>query len=270
VLREVSPLTVIALRFGLGVLVLLGAVALSGEFVIIRGRDLGYLVLLGAIGVLVHQMLQANGLTRTSATHSGWLVALTPIFTALLAWLFLGERLTAARLAGIGLAFAGALWVVSRGQFNPEVLALPGTAGDFLLFLSAPNWAIFSVLSKPVLRRHPAILTMSYVLTLGWLMVLPLFLAGQGPAEIARLSLAGWGALAFLGLLCSGVAYIFWYDALQHGDASQVATFLYLEPLVTLAVAATLLGEPLTVATLGGGAVILAGVWLVNRPVKPV
>ncbi|MFZ6020317.1 MAG: EamA family transporter, partial [Chloroflexota bacterium] len=64
---------------------------------------------------------------------------------------------------------------------------------------------------------------------------------------------------------CSGLAYIFWYDALQAMPSAQVGVFLYLEPLVTVAVAGAVLGEALTAATLAGGIIILLGVWLVNR-----
>jgi len=74
------------------------------------------------------------------------------------------------------------------------------------------------------------------------------------------LSLAGWSGVLFLGLSCSGVAYIFWYDALAVAGASQVAAFLYLEPIVTVIVAASLIGEAVTWATLVGGATILIGV----------
>jgi len=66
--------------------------------------------------------------------------------------------------------------------------------------------------------------------------------------------------------LCSGAAYIFWYDALNMAGASQVAAFLYIEPFVTLIVAARLIHEQITWAALVGGAIILLGVWLVNRP----
>jgi len=61
------------------------------------------------------------------------------------------------------------------------------------------------------------------------------------------------------------VAYVFWFDALEHLPAPRVGVFLYLEPLVTVAVAACLLREPVRLGTMAGGAIILLGVWLVNR-----
>jgi drug/metabolite transporter (DMT)-like permease len=77
--------------------------------------------------------------------------------------------------------------------------------------------------------------------------------------------LSGWYAVIFLGVACSGLAYVFWYDALQAVPVSQVGAFLYLEPLVAVLVAFAILGEQLILASLLGGAAILIGVWLVNR-----
>jgi len=71
--------------------------------------------------------------------------------------------------------------------------------------------------------------------------------------------------LFFLGVLCSGVAYVFWYDALKVLPASKVGALLYLEPLVSLGVAAGVLGERITGGSLVGGAIILAGLWIVTR-----
>lgn len=71
--------------------------------------------------------------------------------------------------------------------------------------------------------------------------------------------------MAFLGIFCSGLAYIAWYDALQALSTAQTGVFLYLEPLVAVVVAFFVLNEAITAASLIGGGIILLGVWLVNR-----
>jgi drug/metabolite transporter (DMT)-like permease len=271
VLRDVSPLTVIILRFGLGVIVLACIVAARRQFALPRTGDLGWLIFLGLNGTTVHQLLQANGLVTTSATNSGWMVALTPVFSALLAWVIMREPFGRSKVLGLVLATCGAFLVISRGQLSRGLLNIPATPGDFLMLLSSPNWALFTVLSKRFVgttRRvgSPALM-LTYAMAFGWLAILPLFLGARGWLDFPRLTLAGWGGLLFLGVLCSGVAYTFWYDALEVAGASQVAAFLYLEPIVTVIVASTLIGEKATWATLVGGAIILVGVWLVNRAV---
>ncbi len=265
-LRDVSPITVVWLRFAMGVAVL-GVAVLARRQLAWRlpPSELGYLALLGFLGVTFHQWLQSNGLVTSLATTTAWIVATTPIFMALLGRLILGERLGGLRLAGIALGTIGVLLVVTRGDLRSLAAGRIGTPGDVLILLSAPNWAVFSILSRRGLQRHPAARMLFYVMVLGWLFTTVLLLAGPGLSEVGRLSLPGWLAVGFLGVFCSGLAYIFWYDALERLPAAQVGVFLYLEPLVTVAVAAVVLAEPLLWASLLGGAVILLGVWLVQR-----
>jgi drug/metabolite transporter (DMT)-like permease len=265
VLQEVSPITVIWLRFGIGVLIL-GLVNLRrGQCSLPTFPEARYFAILGFIGITFHQWLQSTGLLTAQASTTAWIVATTPIFMALLGWSFLDEKLDRSQVAGIGLAAIGVLLVVSGGDLATLGIGRFGTPGDVLILVSAANWAIFSALSRHGLGRHPATWMLLYVMGFGWLFVSALFLAGPGFSEINQLSLAGWLGVVFLGLACSGLAYIFWYDGLQTIQSSQVGAFLYLEPLVAVLVAAVVLGEPILLVSLLGGSTILFGVWLVNR-----
>jgi drug/metabolite transporter (DMT)-like permease len=264
-LRDIAPLSVVWIRFLIGMAVLAVAVRVRGQFALPSPRDLAYFALLGGIGITFHQWLQSTGLQTAQASTTAWIVSSTPIFMAVFGWLFLRERLTAPRVLGIFLAAGGVLLVVSRGDLAALSMGRLGAPGDALILISSPNWAVFSTLSRGGLQRHPAARMMLYVMGFGWLLTSPFFFSGPGLDDLARLTLEGWLAIAFLGLACSGLAYIYWYDGLQALPAAQVGAFLYLEPLVTVGVAAAMLGETLSVATLIGGAVILLGVWLVNR-----
>lgn len=266
VLREVSPVVVVWLRFAIGILVLGAAVLARKEFAMPRGREWGYFALLGFLGITFHQWLQSNGLETTQATTTAWIVATMPVFIAILGWLVLGEKPGWVIVGGIALATVGVLLVVSKGNVPALVQGRVGAIGDLLILISAPNWAIFSVLSRSGLKKHPAALMMFYVMSLGWIFTSVLFLLGRGYTEIPHLTLQGWLGIGFLGIFCSGLAYIFWYDALRVLPASQAGVFLYVEPLVTAVVAAFVLSEPLLWSSVLGGAVILSGVWIVNRP----
>ena len=270
VLREVSPLAVVVLRFGIAIPVLAIVTATRRQFKLPGRNDLGWLIVLGLNGITVHQLLQANGLMTTTATNSGWIISLNPVFSALMAWLILRESFSKLKVMGLAIALLGAFLVISRGQLSGGLWKIPATPGDFLMLLGSPNWALFTVLSKRLMGRgtwamSPA-MTLTYVMTLGWLAVLPLFIASGNWAAIPHMTIAGWGGVLFLGILCSGAAYIFWYDALQVTGASQLAAFHYLQPFVTVIVAASLLSEKMAGITLLGGVIILFGVWLVNRP----
>lgn len=265
-LQPISPITVVWLRFAMGVAILGIAVAMRRQFALPRREEIGYFAILGFIGITFHQWLQSTGLLTSQASTTAWIVATTPIFMALLAWLVLKERLGWARSLGIGLAAIGVLLVVSKGEWGSLAAGQFGVRGDFLILISAPNWAVFSVLSRRGLAQHPAARMMFYVMATGWLFTSLLLFSGPGFSEIGQLTLPGWLGVGFLGVACSGLAYIFWYDGLQAIPASRVGAFLYLEPLVAVVVAAIILSEPLLWASLLGGGIILAGVWAVNRP----
>lgn len=264
-LRDVSPITVVWLRFLMGVVILGVAVLIRRQFERPTLKELIYFGLLGFLGITFHQWLQSTGLVTAKASTTAWIVATTPIFIVLLGWLILREGLVWWQILGIGLATAGVLLVVTEGDLAKLAVGGFGAPGDVLILISALNWAIFSVLSRWGLKRHSAANMMFFVMGFGWIFISVLFLADSGLLEIRHLSREGWFGVSFLGIFCSGFAYIFWYDALQAVPASQVGVFLYLEPLVAIVVASWLLGESIIFTSVLGGGVILFGVWLVNR-----
>jgi drug/metabolite transporter (DMT)-like permease len=264
-LRDVSPITVVWMRFAMGVIILGIAVAVRAQFTLPKRDEWRYYALLGFLGITFHQWLQSTALLTSRASTTAWIVATTPVFMALLGWLALKERLHWWQIFGILLATLGVLMVVTDGHLASLSLGHFGQPGDVLILVSSVNWAVFSVLSRRGLASHPAALMMFYVMTLGWLFTSIQFFAGPGLREIPQLTRDGWLGVAFLGVFCSGLAYIAWYDALQSLPAAQLGSFLYLEPPVAVVVSALILAESLTMAALLGGGVILFGVWLVNR-----
>ena len=270
-LLEASPATIVWLRFGIGMLILGATVVARKQFALPRRRELAYFALLGFLGVTFHQWLQATGLITAAATTTAWIVAIIPVFTAILGWLVLKEKLGIIRVGGMVLAAIGVILIVSKGKPETILSGGFGTPGDFLILISAVNWAVFSVLSRHGLNEHPATRMMFFVMAFGWLFAnIWLFAAGPGLSEIPHLSVNGWGGILVLGVLGSGVAYIAWYDALQALPASQLAVFINIEPLVTTVMAAFMLQESITALTIVGAGMILTGVYLVNRPDKNV
>jgi len=264
-LRDISPITIVWLRFTMGVLVLGIAVSIRGQFALPNKKEWGYFSLLGFLGITFHQWLQSNGLQTSEAGTTAWIVSTTPVFMALLGLIVLKERLDWIKTVGIFLASTGVLLVISKGDIASISVGTFGAPGDFLIMISAVNWALFSVLSRRGLRSYPASLMMFYVMMLGWVFTSILFLAGKNFHEISTLTVNGWLGVTFLGIFCSGLAYIAWYDALQVLPAAQTGVFLYIEPLVAVVVAFFILGEPITVTSMIGGGIILFGVWIVNQ-----
>ncbi|HLO14728.1 MAG TPA: DMT family transporter [Anaerolineales bacterium] len=267
-LQFVVPSTVVWLRFTMGVAILGVAVILNKQFSLPQGKDWGYFALLGFLGITFHQWLQSTGLLTAQATTTAWIITTTPIFIALLGLIILRESLAWYQVIGIILATFGVLVIVTKGNLLSLAGGRLSTPGDFLVLISAVNWAVFSTLSRPGLKKHPATLMMFYVMSFGWVFTTVLFFAGSGIKQIPSIPWDGWVAITFLGVFCSGIAYVFWYDAMKVLPVAQTGAFLYLEPMITVVVAALVIREAILLATFVGGITILIGVWLVNRPTQ--
>jgi drug/metabolite transporter (DMT)-like permease len=265
-LQYVAPTTIVWVRFSMGLCILGLAVARKKQFALPKGKDWGYFAILGFLGITFHQWLQSTGLVTAQATTTAWIVATTPVFMALLGLAVLRESLALYQVAGILLAAFGVVLVVTKG--DPGVLTEGkfGTPGDFLVLISALNWAVFSTLSRRGLKKHPATRMMFFVMSFGWLFSSILFFSSSGLSQIPVIPWDGWIAIIFLGVFCSGIAYIFWYDALKILPVAQTGAFLYFEPIVTVIVASIVIHEAILLASVTGGITILIGVWLVNRP----
>jgi drug/metabolite transporter (DMT)-like permease len=269
--REISPFALIFARAGLGTALLLVILSRRPAQWVPPRESWPALALMGFVGVAFHQTLQGIALTMTTAAHTGWLIGVTPIWSALLSALVLRERFGPAKILGLALGFAGAVVVVTRGHLSSELLALPATRGDLLILASTVNWAVYSVIGHPVLRRLGAPRATLGAMAVGFaILSVPVAVLGVW-RDYARLSPTGGMAVLFLGLCCSGLGYLFWYAALETIEASRVAALLYLEPLVTLLAAVVLLGEPVQPVTVAGGLLLLAGVFVVERapPSRP-
>ena len=259
-LHDVQPMTVVWLRFGIGVLVLSLAVPLRHEFFIPTAADLRSFALLGLLGITVHQWLQVEGLVTSLASTTAWIITAIPLVTAIVARVVLDDPLHRNHIIGILVGALGVLLVVSRGDWHRLTDGAFGAPGDVLVGLSTITWSLFSVYSRKALHRHRAAPMTLYVMGSGWLFTSVFWLMKDGPADLAKLSSGGWVAIGFLGVLCSGLAYIYWYDALKALPVAQVSSMLCVEPIVTMFVAAALLNEPVTIAALVGGGVIMVGV----------
>jgi drug/metabolite transporter (DMT)-like permease len=264
-LRDLAPVTVVWLRFAIGVIILGIATILRHQFKLPQKKELLYFSLLGFLGITFHQWLQSTGLVTAQASTTAWIVATTPIFIAILSWLFLHEKINWVQIIGIILAAMGVILVVSKGDISTLINNHFGEPGDILVMISALNWAVFSILSARGLQKHPATQMMFYVMLIGWIFTSVLFFYNQNFADIKNLTWTSLISIGFLGIFCSGLAYIAWYDGLKAVPATQIGAFLYLEPLVAVFVAWLVLGEYMLSITLLGGVIILLGVRLVQK-----
>jgi drug/metabolite transporter (DMT)-like permease len=272
-LGEISPVTLIVLRFLIGALVL-GLVSLiRGDFSKLQASHLPPMVLLGVVGVSLQQMLQVSGQVSANAGTAAFLASTAPAFIVLFGSIFLRERLRSWQVLGVVFATLGAGVVSSGGQINLLLHNRAEISGSILVFLSAIVWAAYSILNRYTVKNRPPSLMAAGMMVFGCLILLPVFVAQRGWLELAHLSASVWIAVGLLGLVCTAAAYLLYTHALKLAPASRLAAIQAIEPLIAIFAAGLVLSEVLTPALGLGGAAILLGVYLAERyapvPVQP-
>jgi drug/metabolite transporter (DMT)-like permease len=199
-----------------------------------------------------------GGLARTSVANSSLIFGCSPIAVALMAAAAGHERVTWTRWVGAGLSFVGLYFVVGRGA-RLEVNSL---AGDGLMFVAMLCWALYSVASQPLLRRHsPLVLT-------GWSTVIgaTVYTAIAVPAFVATdwstISATSWTLMFFSSVFALGVAYLIWYTAVQRIGSTRTSVYSNLTPVVAMIVAFVWLAEPITQPQVIGAAAIISGIFV--------
>ncbi len=262
VLDKLDPFTLLVIRFGIGAVFLFLLLMILNEKLLINFTYIPHLIVLGILGVFIHQVIQASALLTIDASSAGWMISLSPIFTVILSMFFLHERMTLFKGIGMILALFGVFLVTTAGSeqtFEPVL-----NIGYLLMLLSTLNWAIYSVLLKKLsIPLSPLVITF-YMSTIGFILTFPFLIRNKGWESFSHLQTEEWAHLFFLGIFVSGVAYWYWAKALHVLEATQVSVFLYLEPLATLIAAVVLLHEKIILISVIGGIIIIIGVVFVN------
>ena len=225
-------------------------------------RELLIVAGVGVLGMVGNQIFFVVGIGRTSVAHASLVIASTPVLVLVLAWLRRQERLTRLKAAGMALAVAGvAVLNLSPGRSARGASLL----GDFLVFLCALSFAVYTVFTKERLRRYGSvpINTLGYAVST-LLLLVPVWTLGRD-FHFASVPAIAWWMLAYMAALSSVLCYMIFSYALGHLPASRVSSFSYAQPLIASLAAWWLLGEPVTTAVALGGAMVLAGVWLTSR-----
>ncbi len=264
------PLMLAALRFGIAALFFVVPLLQAIWHRQISGHALVLMALLGQLTFTLYYWLQYIGIAQTNASIAAILgVGLIPLFTTMLAYMFGAERLTLPLVAFLLLGFLGVALIVFQQPLSVS-LHSGFVLGAGCLIANTLFFAIYNNLSKRWMQDiSPVVLTAGTMisgaiglLVLSWLDPLSQW------QTVRRLHLSQWLAVLFLALACSVGAYFTYNLALSQRDASRVAVYFYVEPLVAIVLGMTLLGEHLTWQTVLGALAIGGSILAVNR-IKP-
>jgi drug/metabolite transporter (DMT)-like permease len=264
VLESLGLFTSVFLRFSAAALVLLALLRWrEGRLRRLSPREAVLVVGLGLVGIAIYNSLFTAGLSLVEASRAALIVPTNPAFTALFAAWFLRERIGRARVAGIVLSVLGAVWVLGRGDVRSFIHFQFG-AGELILILCIFIWSAYTILGRIALSTLSPLALTAYVMAAGALpTVVPAWFEQSSLGEVTWRS---WAALAYLVVFGTVIPFLWYSEGVKALGAARASQFISLVPPLAVAEAVLILGEPFTPALGVGIALVVAGLYLTNRP----
>lgn len=264
--QTVSPIMLSVLRFGAGGLLLALALAIvaPGRLRVV-GRDVPFLIMLGAIQFAAFSLTYNLGLRFTEASRGALMLATMPLWSAFLARLMGRERLRPSQVLGIIVTLAGV--AATLAEHTPTVAQSESALlGDGLMLLTAALGALYGVLAHRLLGRYHAVTVTTYAMVFGTLLLALFSMLERPVRDLGRMGATEFLLVLFLATFGGAIAYFFWTFGFTILAPTQVAIYVNLNPMVATVMSAALLGEMITPLFLSGFVAVLGGVLIVNWP----
>jgi drug/metabolite transporter (DMT)-like permease len=259
-LEAYSPGHVALLRF-LMASAFMAVIAMVFKISLPRLRDVPMFLVLGFFAVTLHHLAINTGQHWVSAGASSVLSQSSPLFSTVIARVFLKEQVSGWRWLSVLVGLTGAFIVVSGGMALADL-----NVRGFLILVAALSWSIYFTLQKRFATRY-SLLTMVCCTVWAGTLLLCVYLPGLGDAfEQAPLHVNV--SVLLLGIFPSALAYLAWAYVLNHTELSRASVFLYLVPPMAILMAAILLGERVCAGVLIGGAIVISSVVMINLEAK--
>jgi drug/metabolite transporter (DMT)-like permease len=223
-----------------------------------RLKDILVMMCLGAVGIGFYNIALNYGELTVSSGMASFIISQAPVMTALLAMVFLGERLTLSHVAGFLVSIFGVTLITlgEEGGFN-------WTASIAYVFLAALAGSCFTLLQKPYLKRYHAIEATTYVIWGGTLFLC--FYAPKLQQDLMHASLLATCNAIYLGVFPAAIGYVAWSYVLSNISAARAMSFLYFTPFIATLLGWIFLGEVPVALSVAGGLLAMVGVWLTNQ-----
>ncbi len=274
-----------ALRFTLGTLVMLGLwfalerrtrapradsvrdTVLNSDSVLgISRRDWLAVIALGIVGNTGYQFFFISAIKYSTASNTSLIVATAPIWVALFGGLLKLDRLSWRSWFGIILSFVG-LYLIINNSFTSNTVSLGSQTifGDLLMLGGAISWALYTLLSKPLLAKYSSLTYTTWSMAAGWPLILLLGVPDLLQTNFAAVQPIVWIIMFFSALFAISLGYVIWNNGVHHLGQSRTAVYSNIIPVTAFILSVFILHESVTLPKLLGAAIVLIGVTITRR-----
>lgn len=223
-------------------------------------RDLLPLIGFGFLGITLMQLIWSTALSLSTASKGSILIATSPIW-ALIFNSFRGQRLTVTAWCGVLLSFAGVFLVINN-SLTGITIGGGHIIGDLMFLSVAFFWALYSVLSPPLLARLGTLYVSGWSMLFGALLLMPLIFWGWSDTPWQAMQVGHWASFLYTAILAGALGYLFWYEGIARLGIARSVVYSYLIPVFAVISAVVFLDEHVSLAQLIGAAVVITGLVL--------
>jgi drug/metabolite transporter (DMT)-like permease len=224
-------------------------------------------VFLGLFGIFLYNICFFYGLQHISASRASLIVSINPAVIALSAFLFMQEKLSPMKLAGIAACLIGASAIILSKDPSAIITNSTTWKGDLLILGCVISWVTYSVFSRPLIREIGSINAVFYSVLTGTIMLFfAVLINGDLTVEnLLNLGIVQIICLFFLGIFGSALAYVWYYKGIEKIGATRAGIYIALVPLFAVTFGQVILHEPINIIMIIGGLLVLMGIVLCNR-----
>lgn len=266
VAQHVGPYSASFLRFFTAALFLVAIIIRQeGRLPLLKRDQVVPAVLLGMTGVFAYNVFFFLGMKTVAAGRASLIVGTNPIFISLLSALLFRERLNAREASGVFLCLAGAAIVVSRG--DPLSIFTGGIGwGEIYLLCCVASWVAYTLIGKVIMKELSPLAAVTYSCLIGGAaMLIPAGVEGL-PGLIGTMALNDWIGIAYLGFFGTVLGFFWYYEGIRAIGPTRASVFINFVPVSGIFFGWLILGEAVNLSLLVGALLVMAGVYLTNRP----
>jgi len=263
IVNEISPLSLAFFRFGTANLLLIIVFFARKHKIRIDKEDILRFIILGLLVLPFNQFFFLKGISLSTASHSGIMYSLTPLFAYIISIRIKHEKYSHGKLFSILLSIIGIVIIFYGNLIESEKTT--SLEGDILLLLAVTTWAFYLTLSKDMVAKYGAVKTSAIAFTIGTIFYIPIFIYDLPNFTLEKLST--YGILSFFHLtflVAFGSYFVFTWSS-KYISVSSLTTSMNSSPLITIVFSWILLNEKLSYFFIAGTVITMLGVFWSQR-----